>query len=157
MRKVYNDFSTIYNVFYNAENQMREMATKFVTQILSNDDTKRCGDLIEELLRVKFENSFNGNIDVVVVDKVVYNNDKGLLVYEEDGGILKWEDLYTDDMAIIANTIYIRFREDFINGDFDVCIDGKSCIDECVDYLSAYEIAKDYIEKGFIHVGIDEL
>lgn len=157
MRKSYNDFGTIFNMFENANSQMREIATKFVTQILSNDDTKRCGDLIEERLRIKSEHSFNGNIDIVVVDRVVYNNDKGLLVYDEDGGVIEWEDLYTDDMTLIANTIYIRFQEDFINGDFDVCIDGKSFLDESVDYLSAYEIAKDYIDKGFIHVGIDEI
>lgn len=157
MRKSYNDFGTIYNVFQNAENKIREIATKFVTQILSNDDTKRCGDLSEELLRIKFESSFNGNIDIVVVDKVIYNNDKGLLVYEEDGGVIVWEDLYSDDMAIIANTIYIRFQEDFINGDFDVCVDGTSVLDEYVDYLTAFEIQNDWKAKGVGFVGIDEI
>ena len=157
MRKSYNDFGTIYNMFENANSQMRKNATEFVTKIISNNDTKRCGELIEERLRIKFESSFNGNIDIVVVDKVVYNNDKGLLVYEEDGGVIVWEDLYTDDMALLANTIYTRFQEDFMSGDFDVCVDGISILDEYADYLTAFEIQNDYKAKNVGYVGIDEI
>jgi hypothetical protein len=78
-------------------------------------------------------------------------------VYDEDGGVIEWNELYADDMALIADTIYTRFKEDFVDGKFDVCVNEKSVLDEYVDYLTAYEIQNDYKAKNVGYVGIDEI
>lgn len=157
MRKIYEIFGNVNNFFETYQKQMEQCATELVNTIIKNDDTKRCGELIEERLRIKSENSFTGNIEIVVVDKIIYNEEKGILVYDEDGGVLKWEELYLDDKLLLANSIYLRFKEDFIEGLFDVCVDGKSVLDESVDYLTAYEIQNEYKAKNVGYVGIDEL
>lgn len=157
MRKIYGMFGNVSNSFETYQKQMEQCATELVNTIIKNDDTKRCGELIEERLRIKSENSFTGNIDIVVVDKIIYNKQKGILVYDEDGGVLKWEELYFDDKLLIANSIYLRFKEDFVEGLFDVCVDGKSILNDSVDYLTAYEIQNEYKAKNVGYVGIDEL
>lgn len=157
MRKSYGEFGAYYNTFITAQQQIVEKATEFVAKVLGNSDTERCGELIEERLRIKSENSFSCNIEVVTIDKVVYNKDRGIEVIDEDGGVIKWEYLYPDDIALIADTIYTRFKEDFVDGKFDVCVDGKSVLNEYVDYLSAYEIQNDYKAKNMGYVGIDEI
>ena len=156
MRKSYGEFKTFYNAFENAKQQIVAKATEFVTKVISNSDTNRCGELIEERLRIKSEHPFHCTIECVVVDKVVYFENR-LIVYDEYGGVIEWDDLYADDMALIAHTIYIRFQEDFINGDFDVCVDGISVLDEYVDYLTAFEIQNDWKTKNVGFVGIDEI
>lgn len=157
MRKNYEMFGNVSKSFETYQKQMEQCATELVNTIIKNDDTKRCGELIEERLRIKSENSFTGNIEIVVVDEIIYNEEKGILVYDEDGGILKWEELYLDDKLLLANSIYLRFKEDFIDGLFDVCVDGKSVLDKSVDYLTAYEIQNEYKAKNVGYVGIDEL
>lgn len=157
MRKIYGMFGNVSNSFETYQKQMEQCATELVNTIIKNDDTKRCGELIEERLRIKSENSFTGNIEIVVVDKIIYNKEKGILVYDEDGGVLKWEELYFDDKLLIANSIYLRFKEDFVDGSFDVCVNRKSVLINYVDYLTAHEIQNDYITQGFVNVRIDEI
>lgn len=156
MRKSYGEFKTFYNAFENAKQQIVAKATEFVTKVISNSDTNRCGELIEERLRIKSEHPFHCTIECVVVDKVVYFENR-LIVYDEDGGVIEWDDLYADDMALIADTIYTRFKEDFVEGKFDVCVNEKSVLNEYVDYITAYEIQNDYKAKNVGYVGIDEI
>ena len=156
MRKSYGEFKTFYNAFENAKQQIVAKATEFVTKVISNSDTNRCGELIEERLRIKSEYLFHSSIECVVVDKVVYFENR-LIVYDEDGGVIEWNDLYADDMALIADTIYTRFKEDFVEGKFDVCVNEKSVLNEYVGYITAYEIQNDYKAKNVGYVGIDEI
>jgi hypothetical protein len=58
---------------------------------------------------------------------------------------------------LIANSIYLRFKKDFVEGLFDVCVDGKSILNDSVDYLTAYEIQNEYKAKNVGYVGIDEI
>ena len=158
MRKIYNTFDNVSNVYSVALEQMKETTKSFVETIIRNRDTFTCGELLEERLRIKNENSFTGDINIVVVDNVIYREDLNkLLVYDEDGGVLEWDELYIDDMVIIANAIYANFKEYFMQNTFKVIANEKSVTDEPVDYLTAYELEKELLEKGHTNVGIDEV
>lgn len=158
MRKIYNTFGNVSNVYSVALEQMKETTKSFVETIIRNRDTFTCGELLEERLRIKNENSFTGDINIVVVDNVIYREDLNkLLVYDEDGSVLEWDELYIDDMVIIANAIYVNFKEHFMQNNFEVFANEKSVTDEPVDYLTAYELEKDLLENGHTNVGIDEV
>lgn len=158
MRKIYNTFDKVSNVYSVALEQMKETTKSFVETIIRNRDTFTCGELLEERLRIKNENSFTGDINIVVVDNVIYREDLNkLLVYDEDGDVLEWDELYIDDMVIIANSIYVNFKEHFMQNNFEVLENDKSVTDEPVDYLTAYELEKELLENGHTNVGIDEV
>lgn len=158
MRKIYNTFGNVSNVYSVALEQMKETTKSFVETIIRNRDTFTCGELLEKRLRIKNENSFTSDINIVVVDNVIYREDLNkLLVYDEDGGILKWDELYIDDMVIIANAIYVNFKENFVQNNFEVVANDKLVTDEPVDYLTAYELEKELLENGHTNVGIDEV
>lgn len=158
MRKIYNTFDKVSNVYSVALEQMKETTKSFVETIIRNRDTFTCGELLEERLRIKNENSFTGDINIVVVDNVIYREDLNkLLVYDEDGGVLEWNELYIDDMVIIANAIYVNFKKHFMQNNFEVFANDKLVTDEPVDYLTAYELEKDLLENGHTNVGIDEV
>ena len=158
MRKIYDTFGNVSNVYSVALEQMKETTKSFVETIIRNRDTFTCGELLEERLRIKNENSFTGDINIVVVDNVIYREDLNkLLVYDEDGGILEWDELYIDDMVIIANAIYVNFKENFVQNNFEVFANEKSVTDKPVDYLTAYELEKELLENGHTNVGIDEV
>lgn len=157
MRKSFNNFETISRVYENTVNQINDMSMSFLTNILKDDIAQRCGELDDERLRIKVEYSFTSHIDVVVVDKVIYHEEKGILVYDEDGGVWKWEEIYLDDKVLIANTILTRFKKDFLLDNFEVFVNGKSVTPLLVDYITALEIQNDYKKQGHINVGIDEI
>jgi hypothetical protein len=158
MRKIYNTFGIVSNVYSVALEQMKETTKSFVETIIRNRDTFTCGELLEERLRIKNENSFTGDINIVVVDNVIYREDLNkLLVYDEDGGVLEWDELYIDDMIIIANAIYVNFKKHFVQNNFAVFANDKLVTDEPVDYLTAYELEKELLENGHTNVGIDEV
>lgn len=157
MRKSFNNFETISRVYENTVNQINDMSISFLTNILKDDIAQRCGELYDERLRIKVEYSFTGHIDVVVVDKVVYHEEKGILVYDEDGGVWKWEEIYLDDKVLITNAIHSKFKEEFLLDNFEVFVENKSVTPNLVDYLSAIEIQNDYKKQGHTNVGIDEI
>lgn len=158
MRKIYDTFNVVSNVYSVALEQMKETTKSFVETIIRNRDTFTCGELLEERLRIKNENSFTGDTNIVVVDNVIYREDLNkLLVYDEDGGVLKWDELYIDDMVIIANAIYVNFKKHFVQNNFEVFANDKLVTDEPVDYLTAYELEKELLENGHTNVGIDEV
>ena len=157
MRKSFNNFETISRVYENTVNQINDISISFLTNILKDDIAQRCGKLHDEILRIKVEYSFTGHIDVVVVDKVVYHEEKGILVYDEDGGVWEWKEIYLDDKILITNTILTRFKEDLLLDNFEVFVENKSVTPKLVDYLSAIEIQKDYKKKGYKNVEIDEI
>jgi len=157
MRKSFNNFETISRVYENTVNQINDMSTSFLTNVLQDDATARCGELYDERLRIKVEYSFTSRIDVVGVDKVIYCEEKGILVYDKDGGVWKWGEIYLDDKVLIANTILRRFKEDFLLDNFEVFVNNKSVTPQLVDYITALEIQNDYEKKGYTNVGIDEI
>ena len=157
MRKSFNNFETISRVYENAVNQINDMSISFLINVLQDDATARCGELYDERLRIKVEYTFTDHIDVVVVDKVVYHKEKGILVYDEDGGVWKWEEIYLDDKVLITNAIHSKFKEEFLLDNFEVFVENKSVTPNLVDYLSAIEIQNDYKKKGYTNVSIDEI
>lgn len=157
MRKSFNNFETISRIYENAVNQINDMSISFLTNILKDDIAQRCCKLYDERLRIKVEFSFTNHIDVVVVDKVVYHEEEGILVYDENGGVWKWEEIYLDDKVLITNAIHSKFKEEFFLCNFEVFVENKSITPNLVDYLSAIEIQNDYKKQGHINVGIDEI
>ena len=133
---------------------INKMATELVTKVLSNEETERCGEIYYEYLLINVKTAFSGT-RVVVVDKVVLENNC-IVVYDEDGGIFKWDELYTNDKALLAHTIYSKFQEEFMKSNFDVLVEGKSITPELVDYLTAYELKEGCTANGYTNVVIDE-
>lgn len=154
MRAIFNNFDKYYNAYTNAVENMNKMATDFVTKVLSNEDTQYCGEIYDEYLRIKVDVSYTSN---VVVDKVVYDKDTDrIVVYDEDGGKWWWDELYTDDKALIAHAIYSKFVNDFMRNNFHVVVEGKTVTPELVDYLTAYECKDDYKTEECTNVYIEE-
>lgn len=117
MEKMVNKFENFkfYSENYEiVKKQYESIIDDFLINILKNEITKQNGDLIEERIRIKAEYAFTGDINIMVVDKVIYDEEKGILVYGEDGELFEWDELYFDDKVLIANTISTRFKEDFL-------------------------------------------
>ena len=99
-KKVIECVETLIDLFHKDNEVIEKSLNLFLTKTLSNEAYKDCGDFSNVSLRIKAENSFNCDIVIVTADKLIYDNEKGLAVYDDDGEPYEWECLYIDDKVL---------------------------------------------------------
>lgn len=105
-------FLQVSDSFDKMKKEMYETSKEFIKSVLSNDNTKQCGNLTDLSIRIKKEYKFSGEIVNTLIDYVEYDkeNDNIFVIDNDDEDIIDWDDLFFDDMVIIANAIYMKYN-----------------------------------------------
>ena len=110
-KKVIECVETLIDLFHK-DNEVIEKSLKlFLTKTLTNDTYKNCGDFSDVSLRIKAEDSFNCDINIVTADKLVYDNERGLAVWDDNGEPYEWDSLYIDDKVLLATHVLLNYKD----------------------------------------------